>query len=57
MWYNWNTVKEGVGKTLNLVGTVLLASGISTLPIDVSFRLILLGVFCLALWYVYNPNG
>jgi len=57
MWYNWDTIKESVGTALNLTGTALLALGISTLPIDPSVRLILLGVYLLALWFVYNPNG
>lgn len=36
---------------LNIGGTALLAVGVWELPIDLSFRLIILGVLSLIAWY------
>jgi len=55
MWYNVFTT-ENVRKAFNYCGVALLAVGVSTLPIDLSFRLIILGVLSLVLWYVANPD-
>lgn len=55
MWYNIFTT-ENARKAFNYSGVALLAIGVSTLPIDLSFRLIILGVLSLVLWYVANPD-
>lgn len=49
-------VLEKVGKRevaingFNITGVILILVGIVLLPIDISFRLIILGVFVLLLW-------
>lgn len=41
---------EIIMSSLNLGGTALVVVGVSMLPIDLSFRFIILGVCALALW-------
>lgn len=45
---------ENFKTLLNLGGTGLVAVGICILPIDISFRLIILGFFALVMWFTLN---
>lgn len=43
--------KETLKTILNIGGTALVVAGVWQLPIDVSFRLIMLGAMSLIMWY------
>lgn len=53
IWENKNWIAKTV---LNLGGTLLVGYGIWLLPFDQSYKLIVLGIFVLVMWYSYDFN-
>lgn len=45
---------ENFKAALNFGGTALVAAGICVLPFDISYRLIIGGVFALVMWYALS---